>query len=57
MPTWKPNQLRHARLTEIRGKYGLEAARVVGGHREVGVTQMYAEQDHTLARRVMADAG
>jgi integrase len=57
IPVWKPNQLRHARRTEIRGKYGLEASRVVGGHREVGVTQIYAEQDRTLARQVMAEVG
>lgn len=56
-PIWAPNQLRHSRLTEIRREYGLEASRVVGGHREVGVTQLYAEQDHTLAHRVMAKVG
>lgn len=57
IPPWSPNQLRHLRLTEIRHAYGLEASRVCGGHREVGVTQHYAEQDRTLARRVMAEAG
>jgi integrase len=54
---WLPNQLRHSRLTEIRARYGLEAARVVGGHREVGVTQIYAEQDRELARQVMGEVG
>ncbi|QDU21039.1 tyrosine-type recombinase/integrase [Urbifossiella limnaea] len=54
---WTPNQLRHLRLTELRRGYGLEASRVCGGHREVGVTQVYAERDHDLARRVMAEAG
>jgi len=57
IPIWLPNQLRHSRLTEIRAKYGLEAARVVGGHREVGVTQIYAEQDRGLAQQVMAEVG
>jgi len=57
IPVWVPNQLRHSRLTEIRSRYGLEASRVVGGHREVGVTQIYAEQDRGLARRVMAEVG
>ncbi len=57
MPIWVPNQLRHSRLTEIRRLYGLEASRVCGGHREVGVTQIYAEQDQTLARQVMAEVG
>ncbi len=57
VPVWVPNQLRHSRLTEIRKLYGLEASRVCGGHREVGVTQIYAEQDRTLARQVMAAVG
>jgi len=57
IPVWHPNQLRHTRLTEIRKCYGLEASRVCGGHREVGVTQHYAEQDRELARRVMAEVG
>jgi len=30
---------------------------VVGGHREVGVTQIYAEQDRGLAQQVMAEVG
>ncbi|MFL5330470.1 MAG: tyrosine-type recombinase/integrase [Gemmataceae bacterium] len=54
---WCPNQLRHTRLSEIRKGFGLEAARVCGGHREIGVTQIYAEQDCDLARRVMAATG
>jgi len=57
VPVWVPNQLRHSRLTEIRKLFGLEASRVCGGHREIGVTQMYAEQDRDLARRVMAQVG
>jgi integrase len=57
VPVWMPNQLRHSRLTEIRKRFGLEASRVCGGHREVGVTQHYAEQDRELARRVMAEVG
>ena len=54
---WHPNQLRHSRLTEIRKRFGLEASRVCGGHREVGVTQHYAEQDKSLAHEVMAEIG
>jgi integrase len=57
IPVWKPHQLRHSRLTEIRSRYGLEASRVVGGHREVGTTQIYAEQDRELARQVMVEMG
>jgi len=54
---WAPNQLRHTRLTEIRKQFGLEASRVVGGHTEVGTTQIYAEQDHELAKEVMNKIG
>jgi len=57
IPVWFPNQLRHSRLTDIRKQFGLEASRVCGGHREVGVTQIYAEQDRELACRVMAEVG
>lgn len=57
IPIWHPNQLRHQRLTEIRKAFGLEASRVCGGHREIGVTQIYAEQDRELALKVMAKMG
>jgi integrase len=42
---WSPNQLRHAAATEIRRKFGLEAAQIVLGHAKADVTQIYAERD------------
>jgi integrase len=57
VPVWHPNQLRHSRLTQIRKRFGLEASKACAGHREIGVTQHYAEQDRGLARRVMAEVG
>ena len=42
---WSPNQLRHAKATEIRSEFGLEAAQVILGHRAADVTQIYAERD------------
>jgi integrase len=57
IPNWHPNQLRHSRLTEIRKEYGLEAARTCAGHGDVATTQHYAEQNRTLALRVMAEIG
>jgi integrase len=57
IPIWCPNQLRHARGTEIRKRYGLEASQAVLGHSELGVTQVYAEVDHDTARRVMGEIG
>ena len=49
IPSWSPNQLRHARGTEVRKTHGLEAAQVILGHRKADVTQVYAERDLDLA--------
>jgi integrase len=57
VPIWCPLQLRHARGTEVRKRFGLEASQAVLGHSELGVTQVYAEVDHDAARRVMAEIG
>lgn len=46
---WSPNQLRHSAATRIRKAYGLEAASVILGHSELGVTQVYAEADRDKA--------
>ena len=42
---WSPNRLRHAAGTEVRSKFGLEAAQVILGHASADVTQVYAERD------------
>jgi integrase len=57
IPTWHPNQLRHSAATEIRKTFGLEAAQVVLGHAKADVTEVYAERDHALARRVALEVG
>jgi integrase len=54
---WAPNQLRHSRATEVRAKYGIEAASSVLGHSGLEVTQVYAEQDRNRAVRVAAELG
>jgi len=54
---WSPNQLRHAAATEIRKRFGLEAAQVLLGHSKADVTQVYAERDHGLAARVAREVG
>lgn len=54
---WSPNQLRHSAATEIRAKFGLEAAQVTLGHADAGVTQIYAERDADLARQVAREVG
>src|SRR5262249_5478871 len=44
VPVWHPNQLRHTAATEIRAKFGLDAAQAVLGHAKADVTQVYAER-------------
>jgi integrase len=50
---WHPNQLRHRAATEIRREAGLDAARVVLGHRSPQITELYAELDVSRAAQVM----
>jgi hypothetical protein len=54
---WSPNQLRHSTGTEVRKRYGLEAAQVILGHSKADVTQIYAERDLTLGARVAREVG
>lgn len=54
---WAPNQLRHSAATEIRRRFGLEAAQVVLGHSGANVTQVYAERDVRLAASVAREVG
>ena len=54
---WTPNQLRHKAGTEIRRQYGLEAAQVTLGHARADVTQVYAERDFELAKKIMRKIG
>lgn len=54
---WAPNQLRHTHGTEVRRKYGLEAAQVILGHSNAKVTEVYAERDAEKARAVIAKIG
>jgi integrase len=51
---WSPNRLRHTALTDIRRKYGAEAARAVAGHTTVKMTDNYtSEQDCETAKEIM----
>lgn len=49
---WSPNRLRHTAATEVRAKFGLEAAQIVLGHSAADVTQIYAERDLTKGAEV-----
>ena len=52
VPHWHPLQIRHSRGTEVRHKYGLDAAQAALGHARADVTQLYAEKNMQLAIRV-----
>jgi integrase len=55
--TWSPNQLRHTFATDVRKRFGLEAAQVLLGHSEADTTQLYAERDAERAVAVMLQVG
>jgi integrase len=57
LETWFPYQLRHTHGTEVRRKFGLEAAQVALGHATADVTQIYAERNMELATRVAVSMG
>lgn len=52
-----PNRLRHSAATYLRKRFGIEAARVVLGHRSSAVTEVYAELDRAKAADIMAEVG
>lgn len=54
---WHPNQLRHAFATDVRKRFGLEAAQVGLGHSKADVTQIYAEKNADLAAKIAAEVG
>jgi integrase len=54
---WHPHQLRHNAATELRKEFGLEAARIILGHRSAAVTMIYAEADQQKAIEVIQKVG
>ncbi len=54
---WHPHQLRHAFATRIRREAGLEAARILLGHRSMAVSEVYAEIDRAAVREVVKRLG
>jgi integrase len=57
VPKWSPLQLRHTRATEIRQRFGIEAAQVSLGHARADVTQIYAERNQRLATDIARQLG
>ncbi len=57
VPRWSPNQLRHNALSRIRRQFGREAARLVGGHTDARVTDVYTEQEWQRVREIAEEVG
>jgi integrase len=57
IPVWGPNRLRHNAATFLRKEFGIEAARVILGHRSATVTEVYAELDRAKAADIMSRVG
>ncbi|TWU34924.1 tyrosine-type recombinase/integrase [Novipirellula artificiosorum] len=54
---WSPNRIRHTASTEIRKRFGIDAARAVDGHGSTSTTEIYAELDLDKAVEVMRQVG
>jgi integrase len=54
---WSPNRIRHTASTEIRKRFGIDAARAVDGHGSASTTEVYAELDLNKAIEVMRAVG
>lgn len=57
VPHWHPHRLRHGAGTYVRKEFGLDAARVILGHRSPAVAEVYAEIDHGKALEVAEQIG
>jgi len=57
IPHWHPHQLRHTRGTEVREKYGIEAAQIALGHARADITEVYAEKNMQSAIRIARATG
>ena len=54
---WHPHQLRHNAATYLRKEFGIEVARIILGHTNLRVTEIYAEADREQAMTVVAKVG
>jgi len=54
---WHPHQLRHNAATELRKEFGIEAARIILGHRSAAITELYAEKDERQAIEAIMKVG
>jgi integrase len=54
---WHPHRLRHSSATDIRRQFGIEAAQHVLGHATLSITELYAEKNGDVAKRVALAIG
>jgi hypothetical protein len=54
---WHPHQLRHSQATAIRKEHGAEASQVVLRHAQLDTTEIYAQRDSELARKIIEEVG
>jgi integrase len=52
-----PHQLRHTAGTELRKEFGAEAAQTILGHKHLKTTEIYAEKNLAVARKIMRQIG
>lgn len=57
VPTWTPHRLRHSVGSNLRKRFGLEAAQVLLGHARADVTQVYAQTNEEKAIAVVREIG
>ncbi len=57
VPHWHPHQLKHVCGTDVRKKYGVEAARAYLGHTKLSTAEIYAEKDMELVERIALEIG
>jgi integrase len=54
---WHPHQLRHSSATYVRKRWGIEAAQVWLGHKDIGTTEVYAEKNQALLLEIAKKFG
>jgi len=57
VPHWHPHQLKHVCGTDVRKKFGLEAARAYMGHSKVSTAELYAEKDMGMVEQIALEMG
>lgn len=57
VPKWTPGRLRHNAGTNVRAKFGAEAAQLVLGHQNLSTTEIYAEKDRRRYEEIVRQIG